>query len=295
MLKKIISALMLSVIGNISFSQIPNYSFEDWITVGSYVNPDSWGTMNNTTAYSDIFTATKAVPGSPGSSYLKLTSQTIDSVIVNGIAVSGVLDSLTLTPKSGFPFTQRPLSFTGKWQHMIYGTSQGSVSVLLSRWNTISGKRDTVAMAYQKLVGMAMSWANFSLNFVYQSGDFPDTCIIVLKASGINPTQEDYLWVDNLAFSYSGTGISGDESIVEQMKSFPNPANNELEISCSNSFQKGDQLIISDILGNEVFRKTIHENSCNINTSCFANGTYTCRLLNKLDVQYSEDKIIIHH
>jgi hypothetical protein len=294
-MKKLFYTLVLIIIANSCFSQIPNSGFESWTNMGSYENPDSWGTLNNTTALSSVYTATKGSPGSPGSYYLKLTSQTIGPLVANGIAVSGVLDSITQLPKSGFPYSLRPQSFTGKWQHMISGSSQGSISVLLTRWNTVSGARETIANADKTLSGMAMGWASFSIDFTYQSGEFPDTCIIVLKSSGAAPAQGDYLYIDNLAFSGSATGILESVDQNSSIKMFPNPANNEIEFSSPKSFQNGDRLIICDILGNKIFEKHINENSFKINTSGFSNGMYICKIFNRYNVEYSVNKFNVQH
>ena len=110
---KIINTILFAFTANFCFSQIPNSGFENWTNMGAYENPDSWGTMNNKTAISGIYTATKSSPGNPGSAFLKLTSRTIGTDVVNGIAVSGVLDSISQLPKSGFPFSLRPQSFIG--------------------------------------------------------------------------------------------------------------------------------------------------------------------------------------
>lgn len=55
-------------------AQLPNPGFETWTNMGTYENPDGWATLNDLTTMSGIYTATKGTPGSPGSSYLKLTS-----------------------------------------------------------------------------------------------------------------------------------------------------------------------------------------------------------------------------
>lgn len=212
-------------------AQIPNSGFETWESVSGHLNPASWGTMNNTTAQYSIYTATKGTPGSPGTSYLKLTTKVVNGVKVNGIAVSGVLDSITKQPISGFPYTDRPQSFKGKWQHMIYGSSQGSLNVKLTRWDSIAGQRETVAIANQVLSGMAMAWANFTINFTYQSNYNPDTCIITLKASGTNPTANDYLWVDNLSFYGLVVGISEQNNSNNKINIFPNPCSEKLNLS----------------------------------------------------------------
>lgn len=245
-MKKILLPCTLFLALNFSslLAQIPNAGFENWSTVGSYMNPDNWSTLNNTTATYSLFTATKATPGNPGTAYLKLTSKTINGSVVNGIAVSGKLDTITLKPKSGFPYTQRSSTFAGKWQHMIYGASQGNVSVLLSRWNTALGRRDTVASAAVTLAGMAMSWSNFgmSLNYV-DSLHYPDSCLIVLQASGTAPTNNDYLWIDGLALSGTVAIVSSTVNTVGLEKNnlsdadfviYPNPSENTLHISSPN-------------------------------------------------------------
>ena len=172
----IISALVLMFIVSSIQAQIPNFSFENWTSMGTYSNPTDWGTMNNTTASTNIFTATKATPGNPGSSYLKLTSKTVGASVVTAIAVSGVLDSITKQPISGFAFNQRPASFTGKWQYM-YTTTPGLISVKLTRWNSVTHARETVANASKTLTGMVMSWDSFNINLTYLNGNYPDTCI----------------------------------------------------------------------------------------------------------------------
>lgn len=95
-----------------------------------------------------------------------------------------------------------PANFTGKWQHMIYGSSQGSIQVTLTRWDSGMGMRmPKLLQGNVTLSGMAITWANFTIPLTYTDGNNPGFCIIVMKASGSNPTNNDYLWVDNLAFS----------------------------------------------------------------------------------------------
>lgn len=294
-MKKTFYIILFALIASVANAQIPNSGFETWTDMGSYKNPSSWSTMNNTTALSGIFTATQASPGSPGSFYLKLTSKTVNSVVINGIAVSGVLDTLTMQPKSGFPFTQRPQSFTGKWQHMIYGSSQGSVAVALTRWNSILGKRDTVAAISQKLSGMAMSWANFSLDFNYLSVEYPDSCIIVLQASGASPAANDYLWVDNLAFSGTISGIPDNSKHEYTVSVFPNPATDELNIGVAEAVGKGSRLVISDMTGKVVFDRALNERLIKINTTNFASGMYVFKITNPFNVQIQEGKFNILH
>lgn len=279
---KTIKILFFALISSSAFAQIPNNGFESWTNMGAYENPDSWGTMNNTTALASVYTATKATPGSPGSFYMKLTSKTVGPGVVNGIAVSGVLDSTTMMPKSGFAYTGQPVSFTGKWQHMIYGSSQGGITVVLTKWNTTMGMRDTIAIANQTLSGMAMSWANFTIPFTYMSTDIPDSCIIFLRASGAVPTNNDYLWVDNLGFTGSVAGIEDNNLSFTSVSVFPNPSVTNINVSFELKESNEVELSLVDLTGKLIFTKNLGSviGIQNETISCenIAKGTYFIKL-----------------
>ena len=273
-------------------AQIPNNGFENWTTVGTYQNPDGWGTMNNSTALASVFTATKGTPGSTGASYLKLVSKTVNSVVVNGIAVSGKIDSLTQLPISGFAFNIRPQSFTGSWQHMIYGSSAGSVTATLTRWNSATSQRETVAVATQSLSGMVMSWSAFSLNFVYQSGNYPDTCIIVLKASGATPTANDYLYVDNLGFSGSVVGITENNIPENNFNIYPCPASTSFTLNIDKINNDALMLNIYNTIGVLVKTEIIEQNKKQINVADLSSGIYIVEL--KSNNRSAKQKLIIN-
>lgn len=295
MKKKLIHAFALIFLSIGAAGQIPNYSFENWNNMGSYDNPDQWGTLNNTTTSLGVYTVTKATPGNPGSSYMKITSKTAGPGVAPGIAVSGVLDSITMQPKSGFPFYQRPANFTGKWQHMIFGSSQGSISVTLTKWDTVNAMRETVAVANLTLSGMAMSWANFSIPFTYQTGNNPDTCIIILKASGANPTDQDYLWVDNLGFSGSVVGISDEAAAMSIVSTFPNPASGILVIDIALTTSQNTVIEITDVTGRVVLTHKAGlltgDSRQTIDISGLAKGIYVLRVTTEM-VMCAENIII---
>lgn len=283
MKKIILSAVSALVLTASLKAQIPNAGFENFTTLGSYDVPNGWGTMNPTTAVAGIYTATKGTPGSPGASYLKLTSRTVGSAVVNGIAVSGVLDSMAMKAKSGFAYTMQPVSLTGKWQHMIYGTSQGSVKAVLTKWNAALSKRDTVAIASQTLAGMVMSWANFSINFTYLSGNAPDSCIIDLRASGSTPANNDYLWIDNLAFSGSVTGVENHESPVTEVLVFPNPSTETIHVHMHVTSLQKTTIELTDLAGRLLLTKDAGmltgASEQTLNVSHLSKGTYLLRVI----------------
>jgi hypothetical protein len=278
--------LLLIIVGactaSSAFAQIPNNGFETWTNMGTYDVPTQWGTMNNTTTPLGVYTAQKGTPGSTGAAYLKLTSKTVSTTVVNGIAVSGVIDSMTMMPKSGFAYALRPATLTGKWQHMIYGSSQGSISVTLTRWDTGTNMRIPVASASQTLSGMAMSWANFSIPLTYVDAGAPDTCIIVLKASGSTPTNNDYLWVDNLMFA-GFTGITENADFLNNINIYPNPSNENIVLDLNFKTALQTTIELTDITGKIVLSKNAGElngeTKQTLNVSGIAKGSYFVRII----------------
>jgi hypothetical protein len=212
---------------------------------------------------------------------LKLTSKTVGSAVVNGIAVSGVLDPATQQPISGFAFNQQPSALTGKWQHMIYGSSQGSITVTLTRWDATMNSRMVVATANKVLTGMAMSWANFSIPLVYTDSQAPDSCIIVLKASGNNPTDQDYLWVDNFAFTGNVAGLA-EQNIFANLSIYPNPTNENFTLNLQSKEAKTISCELISVTGEVLYSKNedIKEgaNTITLPSIGIAKGNYLVRI-----------------
>ena len=240
--------------------------------MGNYENPAQWGTMNNTTKLASVYTATKGTPGVVGSAYLKLTSKTTPAGVANGIAVSGKLDSMTMLPKSGFAYTQQPANFTGSWQHMIMGSSQGAISVTLTYWDAMTNMRKTVGTATQTLSGMAMSWATFSIPFTYVNSHVPDTCIIVLKASGANPTNGDYLWIDNLAFSGTATSVENHCGFVNSIDVYPNPSSENISVDFNTEKAENLKIQMIDLNGKLIREADLGSVNGNVKYSLSADG-----------------------
>lgn len=283
--------MLIAVLPVSLLAQIPNSGFEDWTAMGSYINPNEWGTLNDLTAPAGGFTCTKGTPGYPGTAYLKLITTTISGMgIMPGIAVSGVLNTSTMQPVSGFPYTGRPESLDGHWQFMAYVNDQGYISVLLSRWNNLLNQRDTIAWAYQPLPGMVMSWKSFSIPLNYQSGDVPDSAIITASASnatGAVISDYSYLYLDNLAFSGS-VSAARDHKNQGSLRVYPNPVRQNLYISLS-GVQPGMMTVeIFNLQGQKLM--SMESNSSAgafpVNVSQLPEGCYFAKITSGKEVYY---------
>jgi hypothetical protein len=282
MKKQFLSIIAVTVISVSAFAQIPNNGFENWTSMGSYNNPDSWDQLNAMTSSMSVYTCNKGTPGSPGASYLKLVSKNVTGMgVMPGIAATGMINVGNMNVTGGFAFTQRPQSLTGSWQYMIGTADTGFVAVYLTKWNSSMGMRDTVAMAWQKLYGMgAMSWTNFTINLMYMGGGNPDSAQITLSSSGMTPVAGSYLYADNLAFAGSVAGVK-ENKFNADVKLFPNPANDKLVISVSNSKSTKGQVEIFDVTGKKI--KSLNEvdfsSSLPIDIADLPKGQYIIKLI----------------
>lgn len=285
MKKSILSIVALMVHSVLAFAQLPNNSFENWTSMGSYNNPDGWYNLNAMTSSMSVYTVTKGTGGASGggSSYLKLTTKNVSGMgIMPGVAVSGVIDMATFKAKSGFPFTQRPVKLTGNWQYMASGSDEGFVAVYLTKWNSGMMMRDTIAKATQTLSSMAMSWTAFNLNLTYMSTAMPDSAIIILSASGITPVANSYLYVDNLAFVGSVTGINAIGNLGSTISAYPNPVSDNIfvELNVQKTSILKLQLVdlrgqlIKEVDGGQILGKY----TTVINTSDVTKGVYFLRI-----------------
>jgi hypothetical protein len=277
-----------------AIAQIPNAGFESWTAHTGYDTPDNWGNPNPYTSSFSTYTVEKG-SGTPipfGSYYLRLTTKTVGtppvSAVVPGVAASG---TITYTPPStisvsgGFPSTIRPLSLTGSWQFMAFGSDQGRIAVLLSKWNSALNKRDTVSFTNYLLPGMVMSWAAFTIPLTYQSGKLPDTALIVASSSGTTPVVGSYLWLDNLAFA--GNVPSGVVTITTDQANttiFPNPAKTSATLYYYSLLSGEAKISFIDVSGRtvKVIKASVAtgSNDIQLNLSGLMKGNYLISLSN---------------
>jgi hypothetical protein len=121
----------------------------------------------------------------------------------------------------------------------------------------------------------------FSINFTYVSGNMPDSCIIVLKASGSAPANGDYLWVDNLAFSGTATSVENHPSItsvINDLHVFYNSSGNNISVDFNLSKSQNIKIQMIDLNGRlikEDFPGTlIGISKYSISTDGISNGAY---------------------
>lgn len=253
-MKKLFYFLLFICFSNILLAQIPNAGMENWTNAGAYDDPVSWWTYNATTSSTGIYTVTKGTSApAEGLAYAKLYTKDLGNGVVKpGILVSGQYDPVAMKPISGFPYTSRPEKLKGKWQYMGFGADVASISAWLTKWNPSTLQRDTIATLNGSPSGMLHAWGPFSFSFVYQSGDYPDTAVIMISSSSANPVKNSFIWVDDLSFDGNVTGIETRDQFAA-ISIYPNPASSYTKVVINSPVYSKATIRLSDNIGNQVF------------------------------------------
>lgn len=248
--------VFITLITGMLQAQIPNAGFEKWTAMGTYEIPDQWGNMNDATSSYGIFTTSKGIPGATGSYFIKLTTKDVGGIITPGIIVSGQLNTNTWLPSSGFPYAQQAEKLKGKYQYMGYNSDSATISAWLTKWNTTLSRRDTIASLKKTTSGMVHVWTGFSIPFVYQNSEIPDTCVIMISSSCRTPKKNSFIWVDDLLLDGIVTELQNEDP-VNEVKVFPSPARDVLNIAFNSKSNHRAQLQIIDNVGKIVYQSQV--------------------------------------
>src|SRR5262245_22235035 len=113
---KLIFTLAIVVEGVAGFAQIPNPSFENWNSFGSYENPCGWYTQNATFEASNDQLVQSTTSTFQGARAVKLENlQSSDGSIVRAMMISGSSD---INQSPGFAYALRPSALKGYFRFL---------------------------------------------------------------------------------------------------------------------------------------------------------------------------------
>ena len=214
---------------------LPNPDFEEWDEEGGiftgYLDPAGWETVNSSTNLLGLLTAERAegTDAFSGSYAMRLESKFlgIANQVIPGICATGDINIDTENVESGVPINSRPHAITGWYRYFPSGVDTGQVGMILTRWNSMSGVRDTVGVGGFFALGTTENYTFFSGPVEYQSELTPDTMIVVLVSSSqFEPKDGSTMFVDNLFLEYLPTQIIAES--IEEVPVFPNPVNDKI-------------------------------------------------------------------
>jgi len=275
--------------------QLPNTNLENWVTINGYDSLIGWKS-NNYAVWGPIKNIFKegnnSSPGPYQGNYAAKISTTATGIVqggslgilVNGqpsiyfYPIIGMNPDFPYAEGGGTPINYKPTHLTG---HYIFNSTdsidKGVAYVILSKYNTVMKKRDTVAFATYYFA-QNTAYTNFSIPITdLMPGVMPDTITTIFYSSNPNTVQAfvtSNLYIDALTL-LPATGIE-ENDIFSNMVVYPNPYNCQLTLEIQSNLDTEEKIEIVDVNGKLV--KTVEINPTDKKTEVsleeVSSGTY---------------------
>ena len=238
---------------------LSNYSFENW-TATSYDKPDGWSTINQLTGgvVSPVVQSTNAYQGSYAVELQTVEVMDFDGDTIRGVIANGdiaISDSLTST--GGIPYTLEPDSLMG---YYVFDTqSADSAFGFIRFWNSTGN----VEFQYFALSPTGSSYEQFGVPLSLSAA--PDS-MMVLFIGGEEPGTS--LILDEIMLTGGNVGLQ-ELNILNSIKTYPNPASEELFYSFSIVQSSDIKSSIYDLQGKLIYDSPLEN---------FSPGEYTQQL-----------------
>lgn len=194
---------------------------------------------------------------------------------VSGIMLTGIINPFNTNHPviTGYPFTSREDSLGFYAKYSPVGTDSAFVSVVMTKFNTTTNKRDTIGFGIQQIGANS----NFELKYCiinYNTALSPDTAIIVVSSSQLVGAQVgSMLWVDDFAWGLNTVGIQKQANNAT-ISLYPMPANNEFAINFS-TLKDVNSVEIIDLSGRTVQTFKANNQIENYSTQNINSGLYS--------------------
>ncbi|HXC03850.1 MAG TPA: T9SS type A sorting domain-containing protein [Bacteroidia bacterium] len=286
MIKKILSAafIAISVIG--SAQQLTNSGFETWS--GATPNaPTPWGTLDQGFTNAGLTGSSYVTKSSsPHTGSFAATIQTQGAPIV-GTVVSGAMiyGSITVNISSGkavfrgLPYTATPTSTTYYIKGTLNAADTCGIFVLLSKWNTVTGKRDTLGRGIDTVTSLTTSYALRNVPIYYGIAGTPDSIqYLIVSSAKKSPAVGTVITVDDVNLNFS-TGIQALSFGPAEYTAYPNPAQSQITIAALN--EKAKYITVYDLTGRNLSTQLLINKTCTVDTRNFQSGMYIYSILDE--------------
>jgi len=261
-----------------SNAQIPNNGFENWITVGSYMEPQGWATTNPNSAggFYAVTQSTDHYPVNVGSYSVRIENDT--SLLFNGSGMGIIMSGDSICePQPVFPITGHPNSFCGYYKFIPQNNDTLCIGLqLFLGGQSVSGAALITNVA-------APNWTPFNVPFMsYVSADGGHITLSPWNAGPIStPYGNSVLYVDNLSFDSLITSVP--EQLVNNIlfNLYPNPALDIVTLNIDNTNNEDLALNIYNIMGVLVKSEMLKQSQRQINIRDLSNGIYMITIKSK--------------
>ncbi|HNP47355.1 MAG TPA: PCMD domain-containing protein [Bacteroidia bacterium] len=281
--------LLILTLGVQAQIALPNPGFENWTTVSNYEDPDNWHTLNPSTAFVGVLTATKASGADvhSGSFAIKLTTKSVFGQTANGLATTGTIDVQNQTITGGIAYSLRPDSITGWFKCTPVSGDNGFVDFVL-----LDNANDTVGLAdFTTPTTSVSTYTYFSVPIVYRNSNTPSISRTTLSSSaGYTSVVNSTMYVDDLQLIFNSTAVAPLLTIPIQQV-FYSSADHGLYFSSGTV--KGNRLRVYNEVGQNVYESMLQETNF-LSLPFLSPGVYIYQLESKAELNSGSGRFVIN-
>jgi hypothetical protein len=208
-------------------AQIPNNSFELWNTAGEKIT--NWETTNGLMQLGNPQTVFRSTDAHSGNYACEMQTKKINNK-PPGAFVPDFTGSIFLGKQigtksyPGFPYTEKPTKLRFWYKYNDRNDDTAGVLVILTKWNNVANKRDTLMYAYQGITDSVGVYTQLDIVLgQLDTTQTPDSAIIFISAATIYATKEGSQFIiDDLEFFGGTVGINSQFS-KDYFSFYPNP------------------------------------------------------------------------
>ncbi len=262
-------------------AQIPNSSFENW----SGNEMSNWVSTNGLTFYGNPQTIFKSSDAHDGNYACEMIAAHITTK-PSGVFVPDYAGSIFLGRQSftvstwGFPYTFKPAKVEYWFKFAPVGIDTANGIFFLTRWDSIQGRRDTIASAYSFHTSPDSVYTKAGINFTYYSTATPDSAIIGLASVALscNHAGTRFL-VDEISFAGGNVGLQQSGNAFD-CDIYPNPSRGIIHVSFPH-LQPSISICLYDLQGVEIWSDEFENLSeTSIHTAHLTGGCYLLKIRN---------------
>lgn len=277
--------LLFALISSSVIAQIPNSSFEEWITSGNSMKPKGWyGTNDFTDTMGSYFAITRSTDNFPLSagSYSVRIQNNVD--LLPDWSALGVLWSGGPSGNDypAFKVSGHPVQFCGYFK--FSPLNNDTMRIFLNMY--LAGAE--VAHAILETSVLHDEWASFCIPITeYDEADSARILLASFYPEGeLTPHGNSVLWVDNLSFDSLVTGAEEPISGTKVLRVYPNPADNLISIELYMNAGPPVTLDVFNSLGQIVMTMRFNASAGKepVNVSKLQPGQYLLRFTEDLQV-----------
>ncbi|MFI5150528.1 MAG: T9SS type A sorting domain-containing protein [Bacteroidia bacterium] len=297
MIKKILSVLFLFA-GVISYAQqLTNSGFETWS--GSPSAPSPWGTLDQGMTNAGLTGSsyvTKSTSPNTGSfaATIKTQAAPIVGTITSGAMIYGTITVVISTGKAvfrGLPYTGMPTSTSYYIKGTLNAADTCGIFIMLSHWNTGTGKRDTLGKGIDTVTSLTASYVMRTVPVKYTISGTPDSIQYIIASSAKKtPAVGTVITVDDVNLNFA-TGIQPLAFGQSENNAYPNPARDQITLSGLN--EKAKFIAVYDITGRTLCTKEVTGKTHTLDLENFRNGMYIYSILDEQNRVIKSSRFIV--